>query len=405
MLRFILVVCLMVIAATSQVFAQVSSDVNFEDIIQTALDNRSIAMGRTVTATAKGSSTIFSNPSMLATFSKPQVQVGGRLFFGTTTVETYEEDDDGADARYAPFPDRTYLALALPYQPSNTEIKLAFGIGYQRNEGMKLEEEEVNFWGSEIRRTSTIGRGALSTLTPGIALNLQDKYFVGVALNRTIGKIINTTKDKSSDALEQRDFEINQSASFLSIGALSKLTPELSIGLMYRPTFEWEWENLVEKYYEDGVLERSEKERINVKRTIPAVYGIGAEYKASPEWIVAGEIQSRQFSNFELRVDGVRTPVIVDDGFNYRVGAEYLGLTYPIRFGAFRDVILETDVGDATPKSLVGLTAGIGASGGGNFSWDASAFFGAWSKEVDDKGREYSENLIRVGISATYLFD
>lgn len=112
-------------------------------------------------------------------------------------------------------------------------------------------------------------------------------------------------------------------------------------------------------------------------------------------------MKSRTWSSNFLGFDN---QLIIDDGFNYRVGAEYLGLTYPIRFGAFRDVILAADEGDDTPKNLVGITVGIGANGGESFSWNASALFGTWDQD-DDEGRKYSENLIRVGISVTYLFD
>ncbi len=50
------------------------------EVMETGLDNRSLAMGKTTTTTSRSSSAIFSNPSILATFSKPQFQVGGNSY-------------------------------------------------------------------------------------------------------------------------------------------------------------------------------------------------------------------------------------------------------------------------------------------------------------------------------------
>ena len=63
------------------------------EIIETVFDNRSLAMGKTAVTTARGSSAIFSNPSILATFSEPQIQLGGKLFYGTITSEVANESD------------------------------------------------------------------------------------------------------------------------------------------------------------------------------------------------------------------------------------------------------------------------------------------------------------------------
>ena len=65
-----------------------------------------------------------------------------------------------------------------------------FGLGDQRNEGVKAESEAV--WHREewsersehrvnvrvTQNTSASSRGSLSTITPGISLNFEDKYFL-----------------------------------------------------------------------------------------------------------------------------------------------------------------------------------------------------------------------------------
>ena len=62
------------------------------------------------------------------------------------------------------------------------------------------------------------------------------------------------------------------------------------------------------------------------------------------------------------------------------------------------------DENDTTPVNLEGLTAGIGSGDDENFSWDVSASFGRWERVKTDEGQKYSEDLIRIGISATYRF-
>ncbi len=386
-----------------------------EETLEPVFDNRSIAMGNTAITTPRGSHAIFSNPSILAMFSKPQLQMGGKLLYGTITSEAANENElyESYEAKYSPFPSRSSLAFATPYRMPNTELKLAFGIGYQRNEGVKWESKAVwlkEEWSTDkgelvdIRVTSnntSRTRGHLSTLTPGVALNLQDRYFLGLTLNRTFGAIISTSESKRSDQQTKIDTDQEQSATFLRFGAFAEVTPEFSVGLMYRPEFGWELGETITKTYQEGELE-TDRDQSFVELMIPGMWGVGVEYKVSSELIATLEVQSRPFS--ELRwVRGVGNQPFIDNGFNFAVGAEYLGTGYPMRFGAFREVIPRVDENNTAPLSFLGLTTGIGSGEAAAFSWDASALFGTWER-VNDKGQKYSENLIRVGISATYRF-
>ncbi len=151
------------------------------EIIDTVLDNRSIAMGNTVITTANSSSAIFSNPSILGTFPNAHVQVGGKLFYGTITDEVQNESYfyESYDAGYPIFPNRSYFGFSFPYKYDN-RLKLVFGIGYQRNEGNRAEEETiqlVDVWSDQkgelvaTRRTRTLtgrSRGRLSTFTQAL---------------------------------------------------------------------------------------------------------------------------------------------------------------------------------------------------------------------------------------------
>ena len=386
------------------------------EIIETVFDNRSMAMGKTAITTARGSSAIFSNPSILATFSEPQIQLGGKLFYGTITPEVVNESDryESYESSYQPFPNRSYLAFAVPYRLPDTQLKLVFGLGYQRNERVRAESEAVwlrEEWSESrgdfvnIRVTENISassRGALSTITPGISLNFQDRYFFGATVNRTLGAITSILERQGSDEQRKAESEREQSALFLRVGAFAEVTPELSVGLMYRPEFEWELGETITKTTSDGEL-NTDRDQDHIELTMPAMWGVGAEYKVSPELIVALEVQFRPFSELRWNTDIEYQPII-DDGFNFAGGVEYLGAVYPIRLGAFRDIIPFVDENDTDPVNLVGLTAGIGSGGDEDWAWNLSALFGRWEQVVTDEGQKYSEDLFRANISVTYRF-
>ena len=188
----------------------------------------------------------------------------------------------------------------------------------------------------------------------------------------------------------------------MRIGALAEVTPELSIGLTYRPEFEWELGETITKIYINGELNTDRNQDL-IELTIPGMWGIGAKYKVSSELVIAVELQSRPYSELQWSRN-IESQQIIDDGYNVSVGAEFLELGFPIRVGAFRDVIPFVDEDDTDPVDLVGLTAGIGSREGEEFSWDASVLWSRWEQTVSDNGQKYSEDLIRVGVSGTYHF-
>ena len=69
---------------------------------------------------------------------------------------------------------------------------------------------------------------------------------------------------------------------------------------MYRPEFDWEFGERITKTYYDGELE-TDRNQTHAELTIPAMWGLGAEYALSPEFVVALELQSRPFSDLQWR--------------------------------------------------------------------------------------------------------
>ncbi len=335
------------------------------EIIEPIYDNRSIAMGKTATTTARGSSAIFSNPSILGTFSAAQIQVGGKTLYGTIMNVSSEFTGISAyESNYPAYLSRSFFALALPYKYDNN-LKLVFGIGYQRNEGVKqYTEYNIDVTKSIRFEQNNITKGHLNTLTPGIAINLQDKYFLGATLSQVVGDIFTTSDTTFGSDRFFDESTTEQSARFLRLGAIAKLNQELTVGLMYRTEFVWILRDTItirDKYGN----RKTDRNQLHRDRPMPDIWGIGAEYCVSPEFAVALEAQSRSLSKLEREF-------IIDSGFNVSVGGEYLGLGFPLRFGVFRDVIPEVDYNDTVPRSLIGVTAGIGSKDDSNFSWNAS---------------------------------
>lgn len=405
--------CVFLLVQINNCFAQ-----NFDiiepstEILETVYDNRSIGMGKTAITTANSSSAIFSNPSILGTFTYGNIQIGGKGLYGTITNEVRNESEV-YEASYPPFPNRSFVGLAFPYEYDN-RIKLVFGVGYQRNEGARYEIEEIRLedrWSetrgttvkSRITTTSTVwSRGQLSTFVPGVAFNYYDNFYLGITLNRTYGAILSNVETKRTDENVELEVEREQSAFFFKMGALVDVTPELSIGLTYRPEFEWELGETITKFYEKGELDTVRDQDID-ELTIPGMWGIGAKYKLSPAVVIAVELQSRPYGDLQWR-GNIENQDIIDDSYNVSIGAEFLELGFPVRVGAFRDVVPFTDEGDTEPVELIGLTGGIGSRAGQDITWDASVLWSRWERTVNDDGQKYTEDLIRVGVSGTYHF-
>lgn len=366
------------------------------------VDARSIAMGRTSIVSATGSNAIFSNPGIIATIDKRQGQAGGRMIMGTIEDEWAEDYYDSYESKLIPHFSLNHISVAMPYQLSGSDMKLAVGIGYRTyfDWGMSSETDRKYEDGSKSSSESTTN-GGLNVITPTIAINIQDKYFVGATFNKSIlGKI--TTESKSQNDGEDYDSEseVEHSASFLQFGGLAKINEQLTLGFSFTPEFEWEWDKI--KYTYDG--ESDTENGFDI--TIPSVLGFGATYQFSPSLLIAGEYQNRKFSDIEFD----NKSLDVDDGACYRIGAEYKGSAL-LRFGFFSDAVLAFDDNDDKPKSLTGFTGGIGYDLVSVYL-DAFVEYSSLTTEYEDDDYESDSNkfyeetikMFRFGLSASYKF-
>ena len=373
-----------------------------EFISPTIADARSAAMGRTEVLSTVSSNGMFSNPAALAMLPSPQGQLGGRMLMGLIGDEQAEESYDSYSSTLTPQFSFNHLSFAMPYSVTGSNVNLAFGIGYRT-----YFDWEANFesnWSLDDFEISNEGqtRGGLKMITPALAVNLRDQFFIGAAFNQSVsGTIREEFKDTGfTGSTVTSTTDIEHSASFLQVGAIARISPRLTLGYMFRPAFNWIFEPA--EYTEDGVTTTDED---GWKLTIPSVMGIGVSLQTSHKGLITAEYQTRNFS--DLEDDGEKQEGI-DNGACFRVGIENQGPT-SWRFGFFRDAVFMTDEDDTMPKSQMGLTLGFGSKLGG-LHLDTFSEFSLVSREYEGyDGFDYviyedKFTIIRLGLSLTTEF-
>ncbi len=381
----------------------------------TVYDARAAAMGRTDIMTGCRSNAIFYNPANLAMIDVRTLQGGGRVWFGTIDNELWDQiGGQDVEASYRLHPKVTHLSYAGYFRPSGTELRVVFGVGYnsyfdfgaaaKREETMRLPIPDGVRTVTEDTRT----RGGLNTITPALAVNIDDEFFFGFAFSKSlIGKIskkIEYTYDYEppGNYLLEEEWEATGSATFITLGATIFFFPELSMGAMYRSGFEFELDDIYE--YEERMDGGTvTKVKADSEYEIPAYAGLGASYEFSSKFTLAAEFQTRPYSDMEKSGIEYRW---IDDGYCYRIGGELRTSHLDIRGGVFRDAIFAVDdpESDRGCKHLTGVTGGAGFESG-NFAFDFFGEYSRWSKEVRMGAQQYDyvEKHFRFGATATLV--
>jgi|GEM_PF-696276 len=412
----------LVLLLSVPVFAQLDDLIEGEYSSPRLNDVRARAMGRTEIVNATGSNAIFYNPANIGMVQTKTLQAGGRVYMGTMNDEEYWDfyDDQDWEGKYKLHPKITHLSFAMPYQHPNSELKFAFGLGYNTylDFGTKTNLEFTDKSGTPTyTRTRDVKvAGGLNTISPAAALNIDDKYFLGLAFHKSVlGKLkFETDTDWNPDpgfvyTVNTVD-EGKVSATFISLGATGKLMAEsqLTVGVMYRSGFDLKFDDLEWSEEEsDGTRNSDQYDPDNFEIKLPAIMGLGVSYQVSPEVIIAGEYQTRPFSDIEDE-DGDKLDWI-DNGSCYRIGMEYQSGSVPLRLGFFSDAILEVDYdnmgqSEEKPKSLSGFTGGIGFVSG-NITLDFFGEYAFWGREdyggPNNAKYEYKETLFAFGVTFT----
>jgi len=420
-MRVSFLVVLIVIVLTGQLVAQQTNVVDISNafvIDPVSNDARSRGMGYTEIMSAKGSNSMFANPAHLATLDFNNLQFGGRVWFGSIEDEGWDDFDDlDVDSKYDFHTKFTHLSFAMPYKMQASNLMFAFGLGYNTlfdyGADVKTDVSLKTGDSSEKIEITHEQHGGLSLITPSMAINIADKYYFGLTLNKSImsnsgyeyrEKPPSTDGEFSGFFDHKIEHESNMSASFLTLGGLVKLNEQITTGFMYRSGFDISFEDIsttTETYGDPASTITQDREDYVI--AVPAVIGIGISFSPSESLTIAGEYQTRAFSDVEI--DGAKLDL--DSGNTMRFGCE-LGSNArnPIRLGYFSNAIMLAEEGDDKPISKTGFTFGIGFNSKqyavnifGEYAWLSTEYLS------DTQRYKYEESVISSGVSLSYFIN
>lgn len=371
------------------------------------VDVRSMGMGNTQILSATGSNALFSNPAILTTLDKMQIQVGGRGYMGSIERDAWDDNDNNIESGYSFHPKLTHISFSMPFEINNSNIKLAFAGGYYNyfdwSGNFYFEESGVGDYNYSIN-------GGLSMIAFGAAMNFSEIFNVGLSFNTSIFADMSTEYestyyDDKNTSERETTFE---SATFFTLSAYVEPTPKLSIGAFLRPSFYLKGDK--EKYTDnDGNVE---EEDMNEKYEIPTFMGIGVGYKLTPSLVVNAEYQNRPFADTKMNGDDLSKEI--DNGHSFRIGGEFNTGTIPIRLGFFMDdIFMPKEENDTNPTSLLGITGGLGFTLSKNFVTDLGFVYSSYTYEREGWDNNSGETTIdetkytyyNFALSVKYLFD
>lgn len=379
----------------------------------TVVNGRSIALGRTSMISAAGSAAMFDNPAMMTNLKRMQITLGGRLMAGSIEDGWAEEFYDHYKAESIPVISLTHLSLVIPWKWEALRTEFAFGMGSRIffDYGLKnrIESElrfvdEENVIHSDRRNLTAKTTGGLRIISSGVAIQIMDRIGVGVTYNKSLWSSIETT---ITQANSKEQYLTENSASFIQLGGLVRLSSAFTIGLCYYPAFTWKMSKEKFKLWNKDKLIKEDVYPRNW-RSIPAILGLGMEYHLLPNWRLFAEYRRRKFPAFNPK----EIRYLESYASCYRFGVEY---DHPItiRFGFFKDAIALSPVTDE-PIIETGFTFGTGINLSrisiDNFVEYSGFEYQEFHEGTDKQGypmNDTFENAIRslrIGLSASYMF-
>lgn len=385
-------------------------------------DTRSVGMGNTSSVSAVSSSAMFYNPGLLGDLEFFDIQIGGRYSFGRA-YNDYAADDY-YDARYHPVLTLTQVSLALPIQPEDF-YKIVPALGYHLHlDGTRYAILDWVHDMGEIHVTDTLV-GGFSTITAAVAFMFDDKYSLGLVysfggLQRIRGKYVETivydslNADTSAGYYERWCF-VSQSGfssegSFFQIGVFAEPISQIAVSASVRTPLNWGWRRGADTLSASlTTWDRSHGWRTagasliilyddSTAYKIPAILTFGVRSKLLPFLTLAGEFETRPYSNLQIGGDYMT----IENGCALRVGAEF---TTPVLFraGFYAEAIPQADSGYYTPKYLKAITLGVGIPVASFLEINGGFEYAFWGKKFSQEGDLYREKLFRFGTSVRLI--
>jgi len=392
------------VVAFSNISAQ-GKEALISRFVPNTVDIRSIGMGKTEAATYSGSNALFTNPSLLSLQENKSIRLGSVLHFGFAKDEFLDEISDANDTDikygYKPNFKFSHISFSLPFhlQFPSVPLSFAFGIGYQNAIDLSFtqyqNEEQQAINGKLYNSTITKYTGGLNTITPGFAFGLLDQISVGISFNIGFGniKLKTTSEYKTPGGKEETDSIVTATgkAFYPTIGISGKPLQNMTIGLSFSTSYEWEWDDMESEKRTDE--EDKEVEYYGAEFTMPPIFSVGLEYQITPKFSIAAEYQNRPLASFEsdnfykddLSFDKYIDSIDLENGHVLHLGAEFIAGKVPLRLGFFMEPYAVTDKEltssgniryDENPNYLIGGTLGLGIPIRENALIDVAAQYG-----------------------------
>lgn len=393
-------------------------------------DPQAVAMGRTEILSSSGSNAIFANPGLIAFYNHPSLNVSGRFFSGSISNDYHQNSDIQYKFNFK-LPQFSFIYpithIINKEQPAQIQWVIGAGLNTLYDNGYKgvlsIKNTEVDTITGGIKTTSNsmdeeIKSGLkFNTLTIGGGAKIQDKYYIGVALNQSMlsggtvvdnnnsfnsveiknsyGDIIYSHTDSSITEIES-EYD-NVSGTFLTLGGMAQITPKWRLGVMFRTGM-----TVKMKIKEKEKNSSNEPNRRKLKYNIPSYWGVSAMFTPNNKIAVVGEYQTRPWSSVEINDSDSQ----LDNGNVLRLGGEYKMEKVTLRAGFFRESLpLPSEYNDETPVFMVGFSGGIEISPSSNWVFQGSVERGSWTIEINGQGDEHQETWLRAIVGISYYFD
>lgn len=388
---------------------------------------RSAGMGGIATPYISGSQALFFNPAGLVSD-----RVGHDVSFNISPVWSQFKGPINNGNDQASSEKKMLTPFGLMYGATLNE-KLGFGIGGYVSGGSYANYENVEYSG--VASSPTVKSDLQVTeLAAGAGYRITSDLKVGAAVRLVSAKadfqFINRAGATTIYNPQVKDLKDDNNLAF-KLGAQYKLGEKTSLGLTYRSQVRFE----AEGKFGGNVITNSatlpiDETDAKAHTIFPQQIALGVMHQYNENWRSAAELVWTEYSKVDkVQVEGTMTrsggtaiaggadPVIQQrwsDQWNLRLGGEYVGYSYPIRFGyVYTTTVTAPEWARAAflpPGPAHTLTLGTGKAIGESFQIDGGLEYTTGKADVgsgnsvDIRPGKYEVTAYGAHVGVSYLF-